>query len=243
MKTLVRILLPLVWLTFSFAELDVGVEPFKKYPESCSAAKAKKNGVYKIQPKGQPVMSVYCDVFIAGSPWMVIQRRVDVNINFYRNWASYQQGFGDLDKNYFIGLDKLNALTTSQPYELYIHLADFEGQQRFAQYTEFAIGNGANSYSLTKLGFYSGNAGDGLRHHQNVKFSTYDRDNDNSARNLAVEFTGAWWYNTTHFSNLNGLYLGGEYDKDQYGRGITWYFSHGDLYSLKATYMMIRPRA
>lgn len=43
------------------------------------------------------------------------------------------------------------------------------------------------------------------------------------------------------FSNLNGLYLGGEYSRTQFARGITWYPFRGDYYSLKKVQIMIRP--
>jgi len=99
-----------------------------------------------------------------------------------------------LDKSYFIGLNKLHTLTVSKPHELYIHLEDFEGNTRYAKYDRFAIGNDANLYGLNLLGKYSGTARDGLTYHLNSKFSTYDRDNDNSTLNCAAEYTGAWWY-------------------------------------------------
>lgn len=44
--------------------------------------------------------------------------------------------------------------------------------------------------------------------HNNMPFSTYDRDNDRSSLNCAAHNTlkGAWWYNNCWRSSLNGKY-------------------------------------
>jgi len=36
-------------------------------------------------------------------PWQVIQRRVDNTTDFYRDWKSYKDGFGDLTRNFWLG--------------------------------------------------------------------------------------------------------------------------------------------
>eukprot|EP00794_Sanderia_malayensis_P020634 gene20634-22669_t len=75
-----------------------------------------------------------------------------------------------------------------------------------ALYGSFEIGSESDGYWLT-IGGYSGNAGDSLTYHNNMKFSTYDRDNDlDDAGNCAERYEGAWWHAKCHFSNLNGLY-------------------------------------
>ncbi|KAH8284505.1 hypothetical protein KR018_002017, partial [Drosophila ironensis] len=114
----------------------------------------------------------------AGKGWLVIQRRVDVEENFYRNWTSYEDGFGDLRKNFFIGLKRLSAITGSQLHELYIHMETFGGKSAYAYYDLFNVGNEFTNYKLAQLGNYSGSAGDSLSVHLNQQFSTYDRDND-----------------------------------------------------------------
>ena len=60
------------------------------------------------------------------------------------------------------------------------------------------------------MGSYSGTAGDSLAYHNNMAFSTKDRDNELRPYtcNFAVTYTGArWWYRGCFKFNLNGKYL------------------------------------
>ena len=57
------------------------------------------------------------------------------------------------------------------------------------------------------IGGYSGNTGDAMVHHNGMKFTTKDNDNDlKGYGNCATRFTGAWWYNNCFQANLNALY-------------------------------------
>ncbi|XP_061386663.1 ficolin-2-like [Musca vetustissima] len=170
---------------------------------------------------------------------IVIQRRMDGSEDFYRTWAEYKQGFGNSSGEFFIGLDKLNELTNSRPYELLIVMEDWENDRRFARYDEFIIGTEAEKYVLKVLGKYSGSAGDGLSFARGMKFSTKDHDNDESSSNCAVKYTGAWWYEKCHDSNLNGSYLRGKNTKS--GQGVVWYQFKGSDYSFKFVEMILRP--
>ena len=72
-----------------------------------------------------------------------------------------------------------------------------------------------------------------------MKFSTYDRDNDAVASsNCALFYEGAWWHESCHASNLNGLYLKAG---ARSGRGMIWYYWKNDRRSMKKTEMKIRP--
>ncbi|EDW01260.1 GH20550 [Drosophila grimshawi] len=153
-------------------------------------------------------------------------------------------GFGNPDGEFFIGLDKLRAITAVEPFELYIVLEDFDNETRYAKFDEFAIGNEEDGYALNVLGDYTGNAGDSLRSHRKMKFSTYDRDNDREFnRNCAFLHVGAWWYNQCVDSNLNGQYIdGGKYEEKLFARGMCWRAWRGHNYGYKFTQMMIRPK-
>ena len=86
----------------------------------------------------------------------------------------------------------------------------------------------------------AGTAGDSLSGHRGHRFTTKDRDHDDSVKtNCAVTYNGAWWYRRCHYSNLNGLYYNGSHAHK--GQGIIWYTWKGNHYSLKRAEMKIRP--
>ncbi|XP_039952389.1 ficolin-2-like [Bactrocera tryoni] len=178
-----------------------------------------------------------------GEPWTIIQRRQSNDTDFYRDWVEYEHGFGDFYANFFLGLDKIHALTHSQTHELWFQFEDFQNEKRFAKYESFAIGNAQDKYELIALGQYSGTAGDSFSRHRGEKFTTKDSDNDKlEIDNCAVLCRGAWWYKNCYDSNLNGLYLEGEYPKSQKSKGVMWYAWRGHNYSLKYVRMAIRPK-
>ena len=81
--------------------------------------------------------------------------------------------------------------------------------------------------------------GNSLIYHNNRKFSTYDRDNDEWSRNCAATFHGAWWYRNCRYSNLNGRYEMVDYKNAL--TGLSWYWWKINFYSMKKTVMKIRP--
>ena len=174
-----------------------------------------------------------------GGGWTVFQRRKDGSVDFYRNWTDYEEGFGDLNGEFWLGLSKIHRLTQDgTDYTLRVDLEDFENQKRYAKYSTFNIGDCTTDYTIT-VGGYSGDAGDSLAYQNGMKFSTKDRDNDQAAGgSCAVGFSGAWWYNLCHRSNLNGLYLGGPFES--YADGIVWATWRGFHYSFKFTEMKLQ---
>ena len=152
----------------------------------------------------------------------------------------YENGFGDVKGEHWLGLKKISCLTGAKPVaQLRVDLADFEGRHKYAHYSYFSVGNPSTNYKLS-VGGYSGTAGDSLttryQIHNGRAFSTYDRDNDRSSGSCASSWQGAWWYDTCHASNLNGLYLSGAND----ARGVTWSAFYKGYYSVKWSEMKLR---
>ncbi|XP_039949783.1 fibrinogen C domain-containing protein 1-like [Bactrocera tryoni] len=185
-----------------------------KRPLSCMEATAaiSKSGVYKIQiPQLKlPSVDVYCEDDTDGGGWLVFQRRVTFEEDFFRDWESYKNGFGNVSTNFWFGLDKLHVLTSSCAHELYIKLKKRTDPQYvfYARYAKFLIGSESEGYSLKELSGYSGTAGESLiKGHLGMKFSTIDRDNDLNDKNCAYIYRGGWWHRNCLDSNLNGLFL------------------------------------
>ena len=74
---------------------------------------ATQNGVYLIHPPNlsQGPWKVYCDLQTEGGGWMVFQVRDDVNPkeNFMRNWEDYKVGFGDFDREFWLGSQDIDC--------------------------------------------------------------------------------------------------------------------------------------
>ena len=113
------------------------------------------SGVYKINPDGLGEFEVYCDQKTAGGGWTVFQKRQDGSVDFYRPWGDYKRGFGNLNGEFWLGLDKINRLTVSDSYKLRVDLEDVPGKTAFAEYSSFAVTSERTKYRLS-LGSYSG---------------------------------------------------------------------------------------
>ncbi|CAC5419727.1 Fibrinogen-like protein A,Ryncolin-4,Angiopoietin-related protein 7,Angiopoietin-related protein 1,Ficolin-3,Ficolin-1-B,Techylectin-5A,Ficolin-2,Ryncolin-1,Tenascin-R,Fibrinogen-like protein 1,Angiopoietin-1,Ficolin-1,Ryncolin-3,Fibroleukin,Ryncolin-2,Angiopoietin-related protein 2,Tenascin,Angiopoietin-4 [Mytilus coruscus] len=141
-------------------------------PRDCAELKKKhkKSAVYTIYPDNSTAMTVYCNMDDYDGGWTVLQRRQD-KTNFYRTWAEYKKGFGNVEKSFWLGNNNIHILTKSGRYELRIDLSDWTGNKWYAIYKTFSVGNEATKYRLN-IGGFSGNAKDGLAHHNGMKFST-----------------------------------------------------------------------
>ncbi|KAK3708277.1 hypothetical protein QZH41_005993 [Actinostola sp. cb2023] len=197
----------------------------------------RRNGVYSVNPDGQDAFQVYCDMKTDGGGWTVFQRRQDGSVDFYRDWQQYKTGFGNLNDEFWLGNDYIHRLTARTASSLRVDVGDWGGTRKYAKYGSFSIGDESDKYRLS-VGSHSGTAGDSLIHHDNMAFSTKDRDNDQASSNCAVEHTGAWWYNNCHNSNLNGKYVGNMVDT----KGVSWYHFHNNWLSLKTSEMKLRPK-
>lgn len=197
------------------------------------------SGIYTIYPHGLKYsMRVYCDQETDGGGWIVIQRRQDGSVDFYREWNDYKAGFGTLDGEFWLGNDHISYLTSNGNYDLRIDLVSWENNEKFdATYSGFRVGPETTNYTLTVAEFIGGNCRDALSHHSGMAFSTKDKDNDNVKGACARNYRGAWWYKRCLYSGLNGIY---GRDVKVPGSGVYWYFLKN--YYAKFSEMKIRQK-
>ncbi|XP_030649043.1 angiopoietin-4-like [Chanos chanos] len=214
------------------------------------------SGVYAIQPAGiKKPLKVYCEMLRDGG-WTVFQRRTGPKVTFKRNWAEYKRGFGSLQKDHWLGLAKVWALTRGKERKstLRIDLWDFEGGSVFAEYSNFKIGNEKTAYKLS-VGAYTGTAGDAIRgayrgiDQNGFGFSTFDRDNDGCSpcifgdigvSSCSQEQGGGWWFSRCGSANLHGDWHPAN-DNRGWMSGLHWLtWRAPEPYSARATRMMIK---
>lgn len=214
----------------------------------CSTIRTKgytTSGVYRIYVVDQGkrhYATAYCDMSTASRGWTIFQRRKDGTVDFFRDWRDYEHGFGNPNGEYWLGNDFLHRLTSKGRYRLRIDMEDFEGGSFEADYLTFNISSSADKYRLAISGFSENAKEDSLSFHNGCQFSTKDSDNDLDTRNCAETYKGAWWYKNCHRSNLNGLYLRGNYSANASltgWEGVRWGDFHYKWYSLKTTEMKV----
>ena len=184
---------------------------------------------------GTSTFRASCDMITDGGGWTVIQRRVDANVSFDRNWDEYVKGFGDPLGNHWLGLEAMHHLTKKGNFTLRFDLKNKDGSSGFAEYSNFKIAGASQSYLIT-FGRYKGNINDGVSMSNGSAFTTKDKDNDIrndvGAENCAIAYKGPWWMAGCTTVHLNNLYPGSQGPEEDEMQEMFWYewkFDYGDI--------------
>ncbi|KAG1969591.1 fibrinogen-like protein [Pimephales promelas] len=151
------------------------------------------SGLYTIQPTDSPPFEVFCEMTPEGG-WTVIQRRQDGSVDFDQLWQAYQAGFGSLNGEFWLGLEKIHSVSKSGNYILKVQFSDWRDEIQSINYP-FHLNGEESNYSLRILERHAGNLESSLSTETSgVPFSTRDKDNDqkndlNCAKQLSGNIT------------------------------------------------------
>ncbi|XP_052265849.1 neurogenic locus notch homolog protein 2-like isoform X3 [Dreissena polymorpha] len=174
------------------------------------------SGVYYITtPVSHTKIQVFCDMDTDGGGWTVFQKRFNGRESFHRNFIDYENGFGDVNAEHWLGLKYIQEITSAGSHRLRLDVTHFNRSKGYDVYDNFSLQPGP-AYTMN-LGARLELSGLQLRYAINVEngcrgcaFSTYDHDVDEDHnQSCAYYFQGGWWYNSCYTVNLNGLYLPG----------------------------------
>ena len=171
------------------------------------------SGIYNITNfcgNCESVAQGYCDAKSGGGGWLVVQRRKDGSVSFDRGWVEYEEGFGDLNGEFWYGLKPLHCLTSQGQWELRIDLTHTNGTKNYLHYKKFAVGSASDKYPLQISqfsGMYPVNPWPFSKQPNGLKFTTKDSDNDEWGSNCAVhDNSNGWWYLDCSYMRLNTKY-------------------------------------
>ncbi len=154
-------------------------------------------------------MQARCNMESSDGEWTVLVRRtpdVDERVSFSRPWVDYENGFGNLSGEFWYGLKNMHCLTSREPMEVEVELSKTDGTTLLLSYGEFKVDGPSTSYTL----HVSGQRNDGFDfflHHHEAKFSTFDRDNDQTpTEDCSVVYNKRGnWFNSCYTVHLTDM--------------------------------------
>ena len=144
------------------------------------------------------LVDVYCDMTTDGGGWIVIQRnKKDSLVSFNRNWTNYAEGFGDLNTEFWYGLEEIHYFTQRGQWEMRVDYQKNDKTWSYYHYSQFSVGNASEEYPLTVGGFTGvGTVWFEVGLNNGMKFTTLDNHNDNRNDSIcATHYKSGWWYN------------------------------------------------
>lgn len=158
----------------------------------------RQDGIYQISPDGITFINVFCDM--TGGGWMLIQRRTNGDVNFTRGWNDYENGFGNLSGDFWLGLDNIHILS-NPPVEVMIEgITQDTNEAVWERYSNFTVDNAGSNFTLhmNTNGTYNNAAkqhsytvSNGFGRHNGYPFSTFDHQ---SKYYCSGYDNGGWWY-------------------------------------------------
>ena len=150
--------------------------------------------------------NIYCDMTTDDGGWIVIQRnRKNSQLSFNKNWKEYEDGFGDLNDDFWAGLKLMHTLTQTGQWEMRVDYRKNDKTWSYLHYDQFSVGSDSEEYPLT-VGGFTGMGDDWFASPplNGMRFTTVDNENDEwSSGNCAVHHKNGWWFNNCGLIRIN----------------------------------------
>ena len=131
------------------------------------------------------------------------EKQKNGQLRFNKNWREYEEGFGDLNKDFWAGLELMHTLTQRGQWEMRVDYQKNDKTWSYLHYNQFSVGSASEEYPLT-VGGYSGSIpSTNALYYNRMKFTTPDNDNDGNGGNCAADYKSANWYKNCYYINLN----------------------------------------
>lgn len=87
-------------------------------------------------------------------------------------------------------------------------MENYDGSFEHAHYKVFTVHDATTAYRMNVDAFgYEGSLNELFSIHNDMQFTTFDRDNDKNDRNCCqLHGGGGWWFESCYKFNPNGLY-------------------------------------
>ena len=150
---------------------------------------------------------------------MLLQRKIDPNATFNRNWTEFKNGFRDSSGNFWLGNEKIHQLTINGSCGLRINFnLSSSNQSQFVEYTDFQIANESDNYQILSADLLNRSSNivvDALYNRLRKKFTTIDSTKASTSTTIscASKYQAGFWYGDNLNSdnspcgcmNLNGV--------------------------------------
>uniref|UniRef100_A0A3B3U807 Angiopoietin-like 3 n=1 Tax=Poecilia latipinna TaxID=48699 RepID=A0A3B3U807_9TELE len=228
---------------FEYLQINSTGTETRDLPADCSELFTRgetKSGVYAVKPNQSEPFYAYCEMS-SDHGFTVIQQRVDSTVDFDQTWEMYQKGFGNLEKDFWLGLKKMHTISQLGNYILRIDVEDWKEETHWAEYS-FSLEGPSEDYTL-HVSHLAGDLPDAMTNLTGSRFSTKDKNNDSgcSADCTTRNCTGGWWQSACSETNLNGKYFSlRTKGRSVRRKGIQWRPGTGPSYYLKMSKISLR---
>ncbi|XP_055860415.1 ficolin-2-like [Biomphalaria glabrata] len=173
-------------------------------PKLCNDSNS--TGLFWIEARLANLTQVLCEVTSSGEV-KVYAFKNDGTADHNKSWSLYSQGYYINDNNFWLGLENMRSVISSNFTNMKLELVFNSNAYNFNwDYSGVAISNSSTHYTLTYANSkVNSNFWNLLLKNCLVSgksFSTIDSDNDDDSDDLAAQGNSGWWFEDTGIYNI-----------------------------------------